>query len=257
MNLFFSKYNVYSTRYFLYNYNNNNFRIVKIKSCRNSGFEEIKKRNNFIDVNSDEVQRCSLSRTKRNIRELALCNDFEYFCTFTINSENCDRFSLNDVQSNLKKILHKIKRKNKDFAFLIITEKHKNGAFHFHGLIKGISDLYTNNNGYLSSYDFDVLGFNSFSKIIDYSKCCNYITKYITKDCVKNSHNQIYISSRGLKKAIKEELSYIDFIPSFTNDYVEIKDFTLSELSQNDLLKFIYLKEGKKNLLSNYIHINN
>ena len=245
MNLLFSKNQVYSTRFFLYNYNDTNFRIVKVKSCRNSGFEEIKKKNNFIDVNCEEVQKCSLSRTKRNIRELALCNDFEYFATFTVNSEKCDRYSLNDVQKKLKKVLHKIKRNNKDFAFLIITEKHKDGAFHFHGLIKGISDLYVNNNGYLSSMIFDnELGFNSFSKIKDYTKCCNYILKYITKDCIKNSHNQIYISSRGLKKATKEEFSYIDFVPSFTNEFVEIKDFTVDSLSKAELLYLINLQKN-------------
>ena len=245
MKFIFNQNSVYSTRFFLYNYNNNNFRIVKIKSCRNSGFEEIKKKNSFIDFNSEEVQRQSLSRTKRNIRELALCNDFEYFATFTVNSEKCDRYSLNDVQDKLKKVLHKIKRNNKYFAFLIITEKHKDGAFHFHGLIKGISDLYVNNNGYLSSMIFDnELGFNSFSKIKDYTKCCNYITKYITKDCIKNSHNQIYISSRGLKKATKEEFSNIDFTPTFTNDFVEIKDFTLDSLSKDELLYFMNLKKS-------------
>ena len=244
MNFIFNKNQVYSTRFFLYNYNNNNFRIVKVKSCRNSGFEEIKKKNNFIDVNSEEVQKCSLSRTKRNIRELALCNDFEYFATFTVNNEKCDRYSLNEVQDKLKKVLHKIKRNNKDFAFLIITEKHKDGAFHFHGLVKGINDLFINDNGYLSSKIFNnELGFNSFSKIKDYTKCCNYILKYITKDCIKNSHNQIYISSRGLKKATREEFTNIDFTPTFTNDFVEIKDFTVDSLSKDELLYFMNLKK--------------
>lgn len=245
MNLIFNKNQVYSTRFFLYNYNDNNFRIVKVKSCRNSGFEAIKKKNNFIDLNSEEVQKSSLSRTKRNIRELALCNDFEYFATFTVNSEKCDRYSLNDVQDKLKKVLHKIKRNNKDFAFLIITEKHKDGAFHFHGLVKGINDLFINDNGYLSSKIFNnELGFNSFSKIKDYTKCCNYILKYITKDCIKNSHNQIYISSRGLKKATKEEFANIDFTPTFTNDFVEIKDFTVDSLSKDELLYFINLQKN-------------
>lgn len=245
MKLIFNKNQVYSTRFFLYNYNGTNFRIVKVKSCRNSGFEEIKKKNNFIDVNSEEVQKASLSRTKRNIRELALCNDFEYFATFTVNSEKCDRYVLNEVQDKLKKVLHKIKRNNKDFAFLIITEKHKDGAFHFHGLIKGINDLFINNNGYLSSKIFNnELGFNSFSKIKDYTKCCNYILKYITKDCIKNSHNQIYISSRGLKKATKEEFTNIDFTPTFTNDFVEIKDFTVDSLSKDELLYFMNLKKS-------------
>ena len=250
MNFLYNNNQVYSTRFFLYNYNDNDFRIVKIKSCRNSGFEELKKNEGFIDVNSEEVKRVSLSRTKKNIKELALCNNFQYFCTFTVNSLKSDRYTLDTVQSDLKKILKKIKRKNKDFAYLLITEKHKDGAFHFHGLVKNIYDLYTNENGYLSSEIFtNELGFNSFSKIKDYTKCCNYITKYITKDCIKNSHNQIYISSRGLKKASREEFNFIDFKPSFTNDYVEIKDFQLSSLLNEEKLYFMSLKEGKKKFL--------
>ena len=105
-----------------------------------------------------------MSRTKRNIREIALCNNFDYFLTFTINSKNCDRFSLDECQNTLKKLIKAYKRKYNDFSYIIITEKHKNGAFHFHGLCKGLNnnDLYINNNGYLSSHFFDKLGFNSF-----------------------------------------------------------------------------------------------
>lgn len=250
--MLYSKNQVYKTRYFLYNYNNNDFRIVKVKSCRLPGFEELNKKDTFIDVNSEESIRCSLSRTKRNIRELSLCNDFEYFVTLTIDSQKSDRYTLDIVQNNLKKILHKIKRKNKDFAFLLITEKHQDNAFHFHGFMKGINDLYINANGYLSSQIFtDELGYNSFSKIKDYTKCCNYITKYITKDCIKNSHNQIYISSRGLKKASKEEFPIISFTPTFENDYVSICDFTLDNLTIEQKLYFISLKEGKQNFMSN------
>lgn len=249
MRFVYSSNDVRSTRFFVYTYNNNNFRIVKVKSCMNEGFEPIDKQENFVDYNSDEVKRVSLSRTKRNIREIALCNDFEYFVTLTIDSEKCDRYSLDIVQDNLKKLLKKIKRTNKDFRYIFITERHKDNAFHFHGLVGGYNnnDLILNDYGYLSSKIFSQnMGFNSFSKIKDYTKCCNYITKYISKDCVKNSHNQIYISSRGLKKASKEEFSFIDFKPSFTNDFCEILDIDLSKMSYNEKFDiFCKFNKGK------------
>ena len=75
------------------------------------------------------------------------------------------------------------------------------------GLVKGIDDFYSNEFGFLSHELFDTMGFNSFSKIRDYNKCCNYITKYITKDCVKNDAGTVYISSRGLKKASRYQIS--------------------------------------------------
>lgn len=141
----------------------------------------------------------------------------------------------------MRQKLKKLKRNNKNFAYLFITEKHNDGAFHFHGLIKGVQDFYINQNGYLSNKVFDEIGFNSFSKIKDYSKCCNYITKYITKDCVRNEAGTVYISSRGLKKAAKSEIGEIDFDWQFQNDYCSIKDFTISETSKEDLLKLIYI----------------
>ena len=39
----------------------------------------------------------SISRSRQAIYELALCNDWEYFVTFTINKRNHDRFNLNVV----------------------------------------------------------------------------------------------------------------------------------------------------------------
>ena len=179
MNFLFTKNSVYKTRYFIYTYNDNDIRFVKLKSCRLPDFEEQKSLGTF-DYNSDEVSRISLSRTRRNIREIALCNEFEYFVTLTISSELGDRYSLNDCQYKLKKILKKIKRNNKNFRYIFITERHRDGAFHFHGLTTGFDDLYINDNGYFCSYIFSKeLGYNSFSKIKDYTKCCNYITTKI------------------------------------------------------------------------------
>ena len=151
------------------------------------GFEEVNKKHINNTTDKEELQRQSLSRTKRNIKELALCNSFTHFATITVNSEFCDRFSLQATQDKLKYIIkERIRRKNKNFAYIFITEKHINGAFHFHGLIKNLNDLYTNKNGFLSHKAFDEIGFNSFLEINtennnSYDKVCSYITKYITK----------------------------------------------------------------------------
>ena len=151
---------------------------------------------------------------------------------------------MQECQDKLKYIIQeRIRRKNKNFKYIFITEKHKDGAFHFHGLVKDL-ELYPNVNGYLSSKVFDELGFNSFSPIKDYNKCCNYITKYITKDCIRNENNQIYISSRGLKKATRYEIQPIDFDFTYENDFVKIRDFTAEELTTDEKLKFLQIKEG-------------
>lgn len=221
------------------------------KFQKEKGFEKITKIDPYKQIedfmcgtsnitSDEEIERISLSRTKRNIKELALCNNFEYFATITINSKNCDRYSLIETQKILRQHLKKIKRNNNNFKYLFITEKHKDGAFHFHGLVANIP-LYINNYGYFSCSILDNIGFNSFSKIIDYNKCCNYITKYITKDCIRNEHNQIYISSRGLKKADKYEIPCLDLDWSFENDFCKIKEFSSTDLSKNEIFQILGL----------------
>ena len=242
----FSKNFVYNTKFFLYQYNYDTFRIVKLKFCREKGFEKIGKKKNCVD--SSEIERVSLSRSKRNIRELALCNNFSHFVTFTINSDYCNRYDIDVCEDNLRKLFKSYKRKNPNFAYLFIAEQHEKGGFHFHGLIKGFNknDLYTNSNGYLSLKHFDVMGFNSISKIKDYNKCCNYITKYITKNCVRNSHNRIFIFSKGLKKADKYEIKPVDIPFTFENDYCSIRDFTCDELCSEEKLYFLkYVIDNK------------
>lgn len=109
--------------------------------------------------------------------------------------------------------------------------------FIFIGMVKNI-DLYINKNYYLSSVDFDKLGYNSFSPIKDYNKCCNYITKYITKDCVRNESNQIYFCSRGLSKGESDYMVDYDLKDIFKNsskiyenEYCQKIDFEIDKLS--------------------------
>ena len=234
---------VYKPTFKLYHYQGDLYRLVFF-NCRQQGYER-KTRTPKIS-NELEKERTSLSRTKRSIREICLCNDFTYFCTITINSINCDRFSLQQCQDLLHKTLYnysRLKNHTNKFKYIFITEKHKNGAFHFHGLVTSLctTDIYTNDNGFLSShYLEDRIGFVSFSPIKDILKCSNYITKYITKDCVRNENNQIYFCSKGLARA---DVSYVsaqsfedsqvldkDFW-SFTNDYCKIKDFYFKNLT--------------------------
>lgn len=195
-------------------------------------------------VDEKEKERISLSRTKRRIKEICLCNNFEYFVTMTVSSKikEYDRLDLENCVDNCKKFMHKLKRKNIDFKFIFVIEEHKNGGYHFHGMMKGLpqDDIYLNKYNYLSSHILDDLGFNSFSKIDDYNKCCNYITKYITKNCLRTENNQVYFCSRGLNRPSEELMIPIDlkkiFDNVFENDYCQKKDFDITKLSEKQKL---------------------
>lgn len=137
-NFIFNSQDVEKKRTYLYQYNDENFRLVSMKvPTKAKGFEEIKQKSDFVKhAEKHEVDRISLSRTKKNIRELAFCNDFKYFATITVSSERCDRYSLDDCQNLLKKKFRYCqdlaRRDGLKFKYLFITEKHKDGAFHFH-----------------------------------------------------------------------------------------------------------------------------
>lgn len=214
-------------------------------------------------VSEEEKERISLSRTKRRIKEICLSNNFEYFVTMTISTKikQFDRYDLELCIDNIKKLMKKIKRistkEGGDFKYIFITEQHKDGAYHFHGMMKHLpkDDIYLNKNGYLSSHLIDTMGFNSFSQIKEYNKCCNYLTKYITKNCCKTERNQIYFCSRGLVSPneefmINQDLTKI-FDNVYENEWIQKKDFDITKLSQQQKYKLSRYFEQNDNFFKN------
>lgn len=231
--MIYSKNQVFKEKFFRVDYNQNYYEYILLRSCRMSGFEEICKKDKKI-IDKEEVQRIEKSRIKSKIKEYALCNDFEYFYTQTLNS-NYDRYDLEEFKKIIQKKFKAYKRKNTNFKYLLIFEKHKNGAYHLHGLLSGLGiDVYTNSNNYLSLAFFEDLGFNSLSKVKDNIKVAHYITKYITKDFEKTASGYSYFHSKNLKTAQKTELNF--------NEY---KD-DLNLVYQNEFIKKYKVEEKWK-----------
>ncbi len=81
----------------------------------------------------------SLCRSRRNIRDIILCNRFVYFCTFTFSDCKTDRSDLDALSKALRQFFNNFKKRYApDFKYIIVPERHKNGTWHFHGLISGI-----------------------------------------------------------------------------------------------------------------------
>lgn len=189
----------------------------------------------------------SISRARSTIYELALCNNFYWFVTITINS--CyDRKNLNWFRSTTNQIIRNLRKKfngELNLFYLLIPEKHKDGSYHMHGLFSYdfIYDFYINKNRYLSWNSYDQIGFSSISKIDNYVACCKYITKYISKEfknVEKDKHT--YFCSQGLKR---KELDSI-YIITNKNELLYDKLYKYAnviDLSPEDckLLKLNYL----------------
>lgn len=135
------------------------------------------------------------------------------------------------------------KKYKSDIQYLLIPEQHKNGAWHMHGLIKGIPEecLTINSNNYLTWEDYQKrFGYISLSQVKDKIACSKYITKYITKELGEGIEkgNKLYYVSRGLKKPkkIKEgtltEKEIINIRWDYENDYIKSVLLTVEELKE-------------------------
>lgn len=159
----------------------------------------------------DEKLPASISRTKRVVLELALCNPWDYFVTLTIAPDH-DRDHLKAIFPVILQWLRDQRKKGQQLDYLLIPERHKNGSWHFHGFLSGVreSDLesfrairkrgnelppklvkgnYLNWTPYSQKF-----GFCSLGNIRDPVACAFYITKYITKD------NTMLVDKVGLHK---------------------------------------------------------
>lgn len=165
----------------------------------------------------------NLCRARSTVRNLILCNKFDFFCTFTFNAQKVDRYNFPECKKKLSKVFHNYKvRYAPDFRYLVIPEFHKDGAVHFHGMVRGIrpNDLTVpdmiyrrdkktdalervpNTKKYVDwAYYSQKLGFFSCSAVRDYEACAHYVTKYITKDLADLPGNMnMFLSSKNLTR---------------------------------------------------------
>lgn len=251
--------------FILYNFNNSGFyRLVELKDTISLAKSQQKKQPN---TSTENVYYNNISRSKKAVKELALCNEFNYFVTITIKNDY-NRYNIDNAFLYLSKFCKKYKRKFFEFSYVFIAEFHQDGAIHFHGLCflpsnATMFDLYhrtirnqKDDKFYhcFSSTIFDEFGRNTFQPINSKEKISSYIMKYITKDCIRTSSHRLYTCSRGLKHADKtyynnENLKEIyNNKKYFENDFYKIIDFNADELTQSqklDILNSVPLKANE------------
>ena len=161
----------------------------------------------------------SRSRAKAAVRDIALCNHFTYFFTWTLSKDQIDRYDVALIKKKLLDFLKNLSRR-RGFQYILVAERHKDGAIHFHGLCnlgsvriaravnpKTNLPLSTNRGQPIFNMLDWKLGFSTCIPIDEnYERTCNYLTKYITKDTDKIL-GKWYLSSRNLIK--KPEIDLI------------------------------------------------
>lgn len=173
---------------------------------------------------NDEKLEQSRIRARRTIIELALCNDWSYFITITASPDNFNRYDLFPIINTLTQWFRD-QRKRPGFEcldYLLVPERHEDGAWHFHGFVSGVPDWALSDfvrgihprdlveGGYKNWPMLSAkIGFCSLDPVRDQIRSAFYCAKYFTKDRFRNvtdvgSH--MYYCSRGLKRS--ETLGY-------------------------------------------------
>lgn len=151
----------------------------------------------------------SVSRTRNNLSDIVKCNNFELFCTFTFDRRKVDRYSLNSCYRVMSTWLHSQQIKaNGDLRYVVVPERHKDGALHFHALISGLKTPlkdsgHVQNGRTIYNIPGYRSGFSTAVKIDNIDKVSSYIRKYITKDMIKEFGRRRYFCSRNLIRPTK------------------------------------------------------
>ena len=163
----------------------------------------------------EEVLR-SMRRARANVRRLALANEFSYFVTLTLSPEEVDRYDCKAIMAKVNRWLDNMVRR-KGLRYILVPERHKDGAFHFHGFFAG-DGLEVVDSGHHDKqghpiYNLPQWGFGFTAAIRlygTYSQAVGYVTKYIGKQDGERPMGRWYYSGGDLKEPQKD-YSVMDF----------------------------------------------
>lgn len=216
-------------------YTQTKYKLTLHRTLRKKGLEIPKVRKGT--VNNEKLEN-NISRAKSKIYEYSLCNEFDYFVTLTLNPEKWDTHNLDIYIQKLTQFFRNYGRNhNTRIQYLLIPEKHKSGAWHLHGLIKGILSrhLRKNQNNYYEWKQYtEKFGYMSLGKVKNQDAVSKYITKYITKDMTNTIQKvgaKTYYCSRGLKKAVEIKRGTLskEFLFQFENEYIKTSTFEIDD----------------------------
>lgn len=184
----------------------------------------------YRDQKEDQL-RWSMTRTKNMMYYIARSNVWDWFVTLTLSPDKIDRYDYAECSKKVRKWFDNLKRrKAPDMYYMIVPEMHKDGAWHFHGLIGGCTGLTFVDSGKKDDsgnqiYNFEdwKFGFSTATAVQDTERVSSYICKYITKDmCAATLNRQRYWVSRNCQRApITKELVTYDRMKEYRIDLYE------------------------------------
>ena len=201
---------------------------------------------------AEESLRVSMCRTKNMVYHIARSNIWDYFVTFTLNGELVDRYNFQECSRKARKLLNNLKqRRAHGLYYILVPEQHKDGAYHFHGLIGGCDGIRFVDSGHRDKSGRPILnmtdwkyGFSTCTSVDDPARASTYICKYITKTlCSSTKGLRRYWASANCKRAEVEEY-LCDDLPAYRMEMLD--KVTWKKVVENGFYKIEYWEIPKE-----------
>lgn len=175
--------------------------------------------------------RSNLSRAVNTVYDIARSNEFQWFITLTIDGKKVDRYDYDSCADAIKKFTDRLRKLG--CKWLIVPEQHKDGAYHFHGLVQG--DLPLTPSGKtcyneaedqvipiynLANYEF---GFTTVTQVQKPNQTATYIAKYLTKRITVPKGKKCYWASKSLARPTVEYLNTVHDCVYFDDETHELR----------------------------------
>lgn len=196
-------------------------------------------------------EQVSINRSIQTIYKYSQANRWEYFVTLTFKRDTgMNVYDYGECVKRLTKWLNNQRRKCPDLKYLFVPEMHKDGAFHFHGLISNCSGLTfvdsgrvaIGNKAYkrtLENQHFPIIynldnwkfGFSTATPVVNTRKSASYICKYITKDLIASigKRRRFYPSNNLDLPEESEHFFDMDSIENLIESFGENLDYTKTQ----------------------------
>lgn len=194
------------------------YKVTEFKGSRDPDHVRLVAPSEDWEVNETKLSQ-SISRARSMVLQYALCNQWQYFITLTLDGRKWQRNDLGAYKKAFMQWLRDLRKSYRtDIQALLVPERHKDGCWHMHGFVKGLPKdavrvfpvgvpHFLIEHGYLNWPDYQKkFGFCSLAPIKDPTAAAFYVTKYISKDFAgecEDYRRHLYMVTRGCRHADK------------------------------------------------------
>ena len=202
-------------------------------------------------TNNNRSEQVSINRSIQTVYKYAQANTWQYFVTLTFKRDG--KVNVYDYADCVKKLtvwLNNQRKKCTDFKYLFVPEMHKDGAFHFHGLIANCDGLTFSDSGrvaignkaykrtqenqyFPTIYNMEnwKYGWSTATAVVSSCKSASYICKYITKDLIQGigKRRRFYPSNNLDLPEESEHFFDMDSLDALIESFGDALDFSKTQ----------------------------